>query len=366
MKVALLIDTWFPQIGGGQINAFAISKRLSAKGIDIDVITRDTGIDNLKPPQNLNVIKLGLKTNPSNLFSQITFLARSYIYVFKGNYDLVHAHAFLPGIAARLISVTKNIPSVFTVHGTSIGTNLNNSFKTWLEKFILTQILYSAQITVSQDFLRIKNINKNIAYIANGVEIKNFDKVKAKKADDPTLLFVGRLHRQKNLLNLFRAISIVKKDIPNTKLLIVGDGGQKGALKKIAKDLGLTSNISFEGETLGQELIKLYKSSDVFILPSVYEGQPLSVLEAWAAKLPVIASATGDLLYLVKNGHNGYLIENPKDPEEIASKIKTALEAKNLQIMGQNGYNFIAKSFSWEKAAEKTLKVYESLTKASN
>ncbi|MDO8487469.1 MAG: glycosyltransferase family 4 protein [Candidatus Curtissbacteria bacterium] len=366
MKVALIIDTWFPTVGGGQTNAWEISKRLAGNGISIDIITRNTGPDSFNLPKNLNVIKLGAKIKSSDYISKITFLSRSYFFIAGGNYDLVHAHAFLPGITARLISVTKSIPAVFTVHGTSIDTDLNNLPKAWLEKFILTQILYSAQITVSRDFLRIKNINKNIAYISNGVEIENFDRVKAKKAGNPTLLFVGRLHPQKNLPNLFRAINIVKKDIPNIKLIIVGDGEQKESLKKIAKDLGLTSNISFKGETQGQELIRFYKSSSAFILPSIYEGQPLTLLEAWAAKLPVIVTATGDLPYLVRDGYNGYLIKNHKDAQGIASQIKKALSSKNLEDLGQNGYNLVTRDFSWEKSAQKTLEVYESLTKAQN
>ena len=65
----------------------------------------------------------------------------------------------------------KGIPTVFTVHGTSINTRLNNPISRWLEKFILTKIRYTAQITVSRDFIEIKNINKKIFYIPNGVDV---------------------------------------------------------------------------------------------------------------------------------------------------------------------------------------------------
>ncbi len=366
MKVALIIDTWFPTIGGGQINAFEISKRIAQKGVSIDVITRNTGTDNLKLPANLKVVKLGQKAKPFDYFSKAVFLFNAYFYVYKRDYNLVHAHAFLPGIAARLLSFLKGIPTIFTVHGTSIGTKLNNIYKEWLERFILTGILYDAQITVSQDFQKFKNVNKKIHYIPNGVEINRFDKIKVKKSYGPTLIFVGRLHPHKNLVNLIKAISIVKKGLPSIKLLVVGDGQQKESLKKLTKDLNLVSNILFKDEVVGEELSKLYKSSHLFILPSIYEGQPITMLEAWAAKIPVIVTASGDSPYLVKDGVNGYLIQKPKDYREIASQIKKALGAKDLQRMGQNGYNLVAKNFSWEKSAQKTLEVYESLTKAKN
>lgn len=365
MKVAVLIDTWFPTIGGGQINAYEISKRVAQKEVSIDVITRNTGTDDLKLPNNLKVIKLGAKAKPADYFSKVAFLFNAYFYIYKKNYNLVHAHAFLPGITARLISVTKSIPTVFTVHGTSIGSGLNSFHKKWLEKFILTGIRYDAQITVSRDFLKLKNVSRNIHYIPNGVEVKDFDKDTVPKTKNPTLIFVGRLHPQKNLPNLFRAINLVKKDIPNIKLIIVGDGEQKESLKKIVKELELSSNISFKGEVRRQELIRLYKSSHVFILPSIYEGQPLTLLEAWASKLPVLVSVTGDLPYLVKDGANGYLIQNPKDTKGIASQIKKTLDSKNLQKMGQNGYNLVKAQFTWDKSAQKTFNIYNNLLNGS-
>ncbi len=366
MKVALVIDTWFPQVGGGQANAWEISKRLAGNGTSIDIITRNTGEDNLKLPYNLKVIKLGAKAKPFDYFSKVVFLFNAYFYIYKKDYDLVHAHAFLPGITARLLSILNGISSIFTVHGTSIGTRLNNPFKERIEKFILTQILYNAQITVSQDFKKVKNINDKIFYISNGVDTKNFDKVKTSKFKNPTIIFVGRLHPQKNLPNLIKALAIVKENIPQINLIIVGEGQEKESIRKTVLELNLESNVILKGELPLTTLIGLYKYSHLFVLPSIYEGQPLTLLEAWAAKIPAVVSATSDCAYLVKNGVNGYLIDNPLIPAQIAAQIKKALGANNLQKMGQNGYNLVSRTFSWDRSAQKTLKLYESLTKAKN
>jgi len=361
MKVAVIIDTWFPAIGGGQINAWEISKRLAQQGVEIDIITRNNGQDKLERVKNLYVYKLGTKVSPQNTLSKIIFLLRSFIFISRGKYDLVHAHAFLPGITARLLMVFKGIPAIFIVHGTSIGTNLNNIFSSWLEKFILTKILYSAQITVSQDFLKIKNINKNISYIPNGVDTADFDKIKVSKFKNPTLIFVGRLHPQKNLSTLIDALNTVKTKIPEINLLIVGKGREEPKLREKVKYLRLQKNIKFLGEVIGKDLIRLYKSSHIFILPSIYEGQPLTLLEAWAAKLPVIVSKTGDCQYLVKKGKNGYLINNTNDIKEISDLIIRVLKSENKEKMGQNGYNLVKQNFSWKKSARMTLKIYESL-----
>jgi len=358
MKIAVIIDTWFPFVGGGQINAYEISKRIARKNTTIDIITRNNGQDNLKLPKNLKVIKLGPKSAADNAISKTLFITRSFFFVHKGDYDLIHAHAFLPGITARLLMLTKRIPAILTVHGTSIGTNLNNFFIRWLEKFILTRIRYSTQITVSQDFLKIKNINRKVVYIPNSVDVSKFDKIKSDKFKNPTLIFVGRLHPQKNLPVLLQCINSLVQDFPRIQLLIVGDGKEKDKLQRLIKNLHLSKNVKLLGEVKGQQLIKLYKSSHLFILPSIYEGQPLTLLEAWASKLPVIVTKTGDCQFLVKNGHNGFLINNPYDFKEIADVVKKALKNRRLGSIGQNGYNFVKANFSWEKSAKLTLSVY--------
>lgn len=362
MKVAVIIDTWFPFIGGGQVNAWEISKRLAQQGVEIDIITRNCGKDDLKRVKNISVYKLGPKSETDDSFSKIMFLFRSFFFIYKKDYDLVHAHAFLSGITARLLMVFKGIPVLFTVHGISINTKLNNLISRRLEKFILTDILYSAQITVSRDFLKIKNINKKVFYIPNGVDVKKFDEVKVKKFKNSTLIFVGRLHKQKNLAALLQCINTLEQKFPSIQLLVVGEGEEEGKLKRLIKNLELTKNVKLLGEITGRGLIKLYKSSHLFILPSIYEGQPLTLLEAWAAKLPVIVTSTGDCQYLVKNGHNGYLINNPKDLKEISILIVKALKNKNREKMGQNGYNLVRQNFSWKKSADKTFGLYKKLT----
>lgn len=361
MRIAVIIDTWFPFAGGGQINAWEISTRIAKSGVEVDIITRNNGQDNLKGLKNLQVYKLGSKSNPNDSFSKVTFLVRSFFFAFGKNYDLIHAHAFLPGITARLLMLFRGIPALFTVHGTSIGTKLNNFFSRWLEKFILTQIRYSAQITVSRDFLKFKNINKRINYIPNGVDIKLFDEQAGSKSKTPILIFVGRLHPQKNLPKLIEAIKIVKEKMPDIKLLIVGRGEQKQLIEKLVKKLQLRRNIKLVGQKTRLDLVKLYKASNLFILPSIYEGQPLTLLEAWAAKIPVVVSRTGDCQYLVKNGENGYLINNLQDPLEIADVIKKAFSNKNLEKLGLNGYNLVKANFSWDKSAEQILNMYEQI-----
>lgn len=366
MKVAVIIDTWFPFVGGGQINAWEISKRIAQRGIEIEIITPNNGPDDLPKVKNLKVVKLGNRSDPGSLLAQLIFVAQACFFVLKRDYDLIHAHAFLPGLTAWFLMFFKRIPAVFTVHGTSLGTGLNNPVSAAIEGLILTKIRYNAQITVSRDFLNLKNVNKDIVYIKNGVDVAKFEKVKASKFPDPTLIFVGRLHKQKNLPILLHSIKSLTSDLPNLKLLIAGEGLEKPKIEKIIKKLGLRKFVKLLGEVKGVDLVRLYKASHIFILPSIYEGQPLTLLEAWAAKLPLVVSKTGDCQYLVKDGYNGYLIKNPRDPSEITRVIKKALSNQNLEKLSQAGYNLVRQQFSWEMSAAKTLQVYKNVIKSQN
>lgn len=362
-RIAVICETWFPYLGGGQTNAYEISKRIAGKKYAMDIITRNCGRDQLPTPKNLRIIKLGRKQDPLNLFSKIMFLLRSGIYIYKSDYDLVHAHAFLPGITARIISVFKGTPSVFTVHGTSLNSGLNHKFKELLEKWILTGILYDTQITVSRDFYNFKNVNKKIVFIANGVNAK---RVNNKNHRGQSLLFVGRLHKQKNVATLFEALPAIMDKFPGVVLTVIGEGAEKEKLKDLCAKLKLSKHVKFWGNIENDKLAKYYQAAALLVLPSIYEGEPLVLLEAWANKLPVVATATGDCPFLVKEGHNGFLIKDPLNASEIARVVTKALGVVNLSKLGQNGYNFVYKNFTWAISAKQTKDVYQNLLKAKN
>lgn len=355
MKVAVLIDTWFPFVGGGQINALEISKRLSQKGQQVEIITRNCGKDSLKSFKNLKITKLGKLSKSGDDIARLKYLVQALIYITQNNFDLVVAHAFLPGLVAGLVMIIKKKPAILVVHGTSIGTELNKGAKALLEKFILTKIKYSAQITVSRDFLKMTNVNKNVVYIPNGVDQVFFRSNSSFKREKNTLLFVGRLHPQKNLVSLIEAMKLLNFEKFPVKLIIIGDGPQKQEILALIKKYKLKSKIKLEGTKHGPELIKYFHSSSAFILPSIYEGQPLTLLEAWASSLPVIVSKTGDNRYLVKDGQNGYFITNQNDPKNIAQTIKKSLLDKNLSNIGKNGNLEVKNNLSWDLSTQKTL-----------
>ena len=134
---------------------------------------------------------------------------------------------------------------------------------------------------------------------------------------------------------LEEAMKLVRREIPGAKLLVV------------------------DGSIPDAGVVKMYRAADLFVLPSLSEGFPLTLLEAWAAKLPVVVTAVGEVPYLVKDGVNGYLV-SPGEVGSLAEAIIAALKNPDLAKLGENGYN-LAKEYTWERAARKTLRVYQKI-----
>ena len=170
--------------------------------------------------------------------------------------------------------------------------------------------------------------------------------------------------RKKNALAVHaarRAIKLLDGENLDVKLTIVGDGPLKQEVADIIKKYKLAEKIKLVGAKDRSELSKFYNSASAFILPSIYEGQALTLLEAWAAKMPVIVTRTGDNTYLVKEGVNGYFIGDNNNPESIAKAIKETLGNKNLNKIGKNGYNLVKENYKWNKSMMATKTLFETL-----
>ena len=172
------------------------------------------------------------------------------------------------------------------------------------------------------------------------------------------ILFVGTIEPRKNILNLLRAFH--RLNIPDIFLVIAG--GRGWLFEEIFMEverLGLPEKVIFPGYIPETDLPLLYNSACVFVYPSLYEGFGFPPLEAMACGVPVITSNTSSLPEIV--GDAGMLV-NPQNPEEIADAIKSVLESdsKKRDMAGKGIER--AKTFSWERCARETLKLYKQIT----
>ncbi|OGJ48858.1 hypothetical protein A2229_05135, partial [Candidatus Peregrinibacteria bacterium RIFOXYA2_FULL_33_7] len=378
LRVCMLIDAWEPFIGGGQIHAKKLSEYLiKCQNVEIDIFTRalknDLGekIKNneIDLDKKRRVFRLGKAGNVLSFVSRILWCFSVYWRVKKEHkkkpYDLIHAHAFVGGIPGKFLSKILKIPIIFTVHGTTLTLVLKKKgLFYFIEKFLLTKIAYTKVISVASNYLQLKNVNKNVEIIPNGVETEKFDEVNVKKSENNfRVLFVGRFDKVKGLNVLMEAISVLFENNKNLlneknfKLVIIGYGDEEKPLKNLVDNFKLGELIEFKGKIIGEELIKEYKKSDIFILPSLSEGNPLTLFESFAAKVPVLATDVGDNKKYIKENVNGFICD-PNDVKSLVLTLTKALNCEKLKVMGENGYNMVKNNFSWEKTANLTYNVY--------
>lgn len=292
----------------------------------------------------------------------------------------VSAYGFLKALRKKKI----NKPFIQTIHGVladeyiqaktqslSFKMKLSNLFmghQGKLEKdaakqanLIVTVSQYSAQKIV-----QLYGVNENkIRIVPNGVDIKKFKPNQNYKAfkdricgkSKHLVLFVGNLIPRKGLQYLIEAAKHVIKEISETKFVIVGDGPLKNSLISYAQDQGVENRFSFLGDVSDEMLLKLYNGADLFVSPSIQEGQGITLLEAQATAKPVIAFNVSAINEVVKHKETGLLIE--PDSIELGNTISYLLANESLrEKMGQSGREFVAKTFSWDICAQKMSKVY--------
>jgi len=181
------------------------------------------------------------------------------------------------------------------------------------------------------------------------------------------LLFLGRLTWAKGIRNLIQAMPLVLRDFPKTRLVILGKGEEQRDIDEITSRLGIQENVECHFEFVSeQERIDHYAASDVCVFPSVYEPFGIVSLEAMSMAKPIVVGAQGVVGFreqVVSSGkdQNGVHV-NGNDPTDIAWGIKEVLkDSERAEKWGKNGRKRVIQYFTWRKATEQTLQIYESL-----
>jgi glycosyltransferase involved in cell wall biosynthesis len=198
--------------------------------------------------------------------------------------------------------------------------------------------------------------------VYNGIEIDRFshplNKETAQKKFDiaPTdFIFgnVGRLHEQKGHKYLLQAFA---KVADRSRLLIIGDGDLKDELIKLAEDLQISDRVLFLGAR--SDVHEFLSVIDVFVVPSLWEGQPIALLEALAISKPCIASAVDGIPEIITNGVNGYLVKR-KDVLELSQAMSEAIDNPDcLQKFAKAGVNTITEKFLAQNMAKAIADIY--------
>ncbi|MBN2091987.1 glycosyltransferase family 4 protein [candidate division KSB1 bacterium] len=392
MKILFYCSKFPPQAGGAGIDAFHLGHDLSAENHKIYVICEHLpGLKKLeKLNQNYEINRVSvplLKNRGSGLY----FIVLCLMIAFKGiqvvlkeKIELVHCHDTATGIAGLITKFLLRKPTVFKFGGSMTYEYLCNANKNgwdptigevgaWkqakgLAKFILKieqqyfkkfdRIYPIAEYLVDLLIQHLKIEQRKIRLIHNGVKLEqlkrdDYPDVKPQLKIDK-MIFAGVRHvKYKGLKYLIQACQPIL-DKYQTHLVIAGDGPEEKNLKILAQN---NPRIIFTGNLSWEENMRYVRSAAVYVLPTLVDKTPSSLMEALALKAPCITSDIPGVKELI--GPEGGILVPPADASALQEKIIWLLEdPQKAQEMGQKGHEYIYKNFRWELTREKIKSLY--------
>jgi glycosyltransferase involved in cell wall biosynthesis len=218
--------------------------------------------------------------------------------------------------------------------------------------------------TSEQEYQEIRafGLRQPVAIIPNGIDIPT---PREKSANQRTVLSLGRIHPKKGLDILLRAWAMLERDWPDWQLRIVGpsEAGHDAFLKSLSRELRL-SRVSIEGAVYGAAKNEIYNATTVFVLPTLNDNFAITVAEALAAGIPVIATRGAPWSGLVEE-RCGWWIEHGVEPLAVALADAMARPADELSVMGARGRAWMARDYSWSRAGRDVVELYSWLTGAA-
>ena len=209
---------------------------------------------------------------------------------------------------------------------------------------------------------------ERLKVVPHGIRVEDFptEGTRAAVAEEfglqaraPIVGTVGRLSPQKATEDFIEAAALLRRRFPDAQFLIVGEGERRAELERLVVARGLSASVRFTGYR--QDVPRLLAAMDVFVLSSLYEGMPFSILEAMAAARPVVATRVDGVPEVVAEGETGVLVP-PREPEQLADAIGFLLvHPDRAREMGRRGRERVRAHFSWERMVETIERLYREL-----
>jgi len=373
MKIAEVVSSFYPNIGGIENSVYFLSKELVKLGHEVHVIT----LDGKTTHETIN----GIHIHRLKHLIHLPLLAQRQfdIACMCGckKFDVVHIHSIEP-ICLQELFISKYLagkPTVVTLF--SIGGWIRHPRRPirimagFCEKIAL-------RLAKKADAFHVKNEGDKavliklgfnagrIFLIPDGVPryaFGDFNRSAFRRKygliNKKIVLYVGRLHHAKGIHILVKAMSEVVRCMPDAVAVLVGkDVDMRSKIVSKASSLGIQDHIVITGYISEKEKFQAYSACNVLVLPSLYdlvEAYSIVISEAWAQKKPVIASAIGAIPHRIKHGVNGFLVP-PGNPEILAETIVQILrKPKKAKTLGDNCHKNVA---TWSDVAKMLEKAY--------
>lgn len=372
MNVGIFTETYYPQINGVVTSIRALEKELNNQGHKVYIFTT-THPDASPAPRVFRVPSMPFWSMPSHRVA-FTFSPKILKVIKDLNLDIIHTQTEFPmGLLGKTAAKFFNIPTVHTYH-----TMYEDYVHYILKGYVVTPKMAKefskifcngaeAVIAPAQkvyDVLRDYGVTRDIEIIPTGIDLKPFKK---SDLDDNSLkneygllnskivLSVGRLGKEKSTDVIINAMPELLEKLPNTKLLIVGDGPYKNFLEEIVSKLNINNSVVFAGQQPWKDVPKFYHIADVFVTASTTETQGLTYSEAMAAETPIVAKQDNCINGLLKDGINSRIFSQDTDLSNIL--YETLIDEKNAVRFAKQAFEDV-QSFSSENFGKKVAELY--------
>ena len=388
-SLRILMLSWeYPPVvvGGLGRHVHALARNLARAGHQVTVATRHApgapldeiveGVRVVRAPQDPPAIPLD---TPHLLAWTMAFnhtLTRAALHAAEtGEFDLVHAHDWLVTHTAVTMRDYLRVPLVATVHATEAGRHqgwlpgdLNraiHSVECWLGAEAERVLVCSKYMGREVDALLGVPAAKT-AVIPNGVDLPRWSPNRMDVAaarsryagDGPLIGFAGRLVYEKGVQHLLHAVPELRRRHPGLRVVIAGDGPQRGELEATAGRLDLHHEVSFTGFVPARGLSSTMASTDAMVVPSIYEPFGLVALEAAAAGAPLAVSKTGGLAEIVEPGVTGLRFP-VRDAEALTESVSSLISDREAaRAMADAARTMVRERYGWDDVAVATAGVY--------
>jgi glycosyltransferase involved in cell wall biosynthesis len=264
--------------------------------------------------------------------------------------QILYTLTVVPNIWGRILGNFARVPVIVS----SWRDLYPKQYESWMWR-LSTRIITNAAALKELHTQRYHVDPQRVSVIPSGVDHVFFEPDHYGKAAHPTVLYIGRLAREKDPLTLVEAFRLTLKRIPEARLQILGNGRLKNKLQSLVKRYNLESHISINPGV--KDIRPFLRQSWVFAMTSEREAFPNAMLEAMSSELPVVATRVGGIPEMVDDGETGILVD-PHNPEAVADALTRLLTDKNLrEYMGQRGREKILAMYSIDRMVRETERV---------
>jgi len=386
MRVVILISSYYPDIGGHEVFAREIAKRLVRDGNEVDVITGHQ-VDmvpetakgqsrQFEATNGVNVYRLN-----QSVFSPI-FFPRAVGQLVKldklHNYNVIHSVG--EGIYAQVGTVGKLIqrkPHLITIQGGILQRGFSSTprdrlTKPWVRWSLrMADAVHAISLNLAREAEGLGA--RNIEIIPNGIDeaiFKPRDKQELRQKygfspREKIMVCVSRLIPRKRVDSVIRATALLAREIPDLRLIVIGDGDQHQELQKLVAELYVDQRVELKGWLPQHEISDYLCLADVFVSPPDFEGLGIVFIEALACGAPVVGTSVGGIPDIIEDGRNGILVP-PGDVDQLAQGIKKVLEDEELRnSFIIQGLKRVKEKFLWGSVYEKVSQIYQDLVQNS-